>query len=619
MNDYRFIVLFCTVAVLDAGTSEFVWLRDLNNDAQKRHLDLGLSEELRFQLNSGKRSINLHLKENPHVRADTDVYVIKDMPDGTKRAVKEPVTGNIESKYYHDIENSAVFTVRCSMRTRAPCARTLEGKFRIGDKYFHISPVSDLSKVDSLYMNPDYQDTPHEIREEVEIGEGIRLTNDSIKLSDVNDDDAKKRMNMRRSSDNLNVEESNMDNNKRDTKVYGVELLVVVDPPVWKKFCALAKNDNKTAIHRVREYVAQVITGKRADGPYKNAKPCKYNGVWTINDRVYLRAFKRWVMNTPGLPSRTEIDNALMLSGYSFILTAGVAYLKTVCSNAGVSLITESGYIRTIILAGHVLAHNLGASHDTDVGCPEGNIMGMEVTNVGHEYSHESLEFSDCSIDAFEKFLPEKSCLKNKATFIDDYANYNTLYPGQMYNAEQQCKIAYGIYSYRCHIPEQDKVCVSLECYMPRKGFCSRDIAADGTQCGSADMWCIEGQCVSKQTSTLKPTTTTVEDQETSTLKPTTTTVEDQETRTPESTFTTLAPSCKDCDICKQLYEVYNSKKRFCSDLGELCCETCKGDSACEDRGFMDLTCADIRSLYSSKSKFCRKWSENCCMVCSVY
>ncbi|KAL3846702.1 hypothetical protein ACJMK2_017670 [Sinanodonta woodiana] len=97
MNDYRFIVLFCTVAVLDAGTSEFVWLRDLNNDAQKRHLDLGLSEELRFQLNSGKRSINLHLKENPHVRADTDVYVIKDMPDGTKRAVKEPVTGNIVS------------------------------------------------------------------------------------------------------------------------------------------------------------------------------------------------------------------------------------------------------------------------------------------------------------------------------------------------------------------------------------------------------------------------------------------------------------------------------------------------------------------------------------------
>ncbi|KAK3608696.1 hypothetical protein CHS0354_027746 [Potamilus streckersoni] len=80
MNDFHLMILFCTVAVLDAGTSGFVWLRDLNNDAHKRHLDLGLSDELRFQLNIEKKSINLHLKENPHVRADTDIYVVEMVP-----------------------------------------------------------------------------------------------------------------------------------------------------------------------------------------------------------------------------------------------------------------------------------------------------------------------------------------------------------------------------------------------------------------------------------------------------------------------------------------------------------------------------------------------------------
>ncbi|KAK3596725.1 hypothetical protein CHS0354_025021, partial [Potamilus streckersoni] len=240
MNDFHLMILFCTVAVLDAGTSEFVWLRDLNNDAHKRHLDLGLSDELRFQLNRGGKSINIHLKENPHVSADTDIYVVEALPDGTKRAVKEPFTGKVESKYYHDIDNSAVFTVRCVKRANDPCARTLEGSLRIEDKYFNIVPVSDLSNVDTMYMNRGYNDTPHVIQEETAIVENINLTNDTI-------------------IHNLNVEESDLDKNKRAATVYGVELLVAVDPPVWQKFLALANNNAEKAMNRVREYVSHVI------------------------------------------------------------------------------------------------------------------------------------------------------------------------------------------------------------------------------------------------------------------------------------------------------------------------------------------------------------------------
>ncbi|KAK3596708.1 hypothetical protein CHS0354_025005 [Potamilus streckersoni] len=633
MNDCHFIVLFCTVAVLGAETTEFVWLRDLNNDAHKRHLDLGLSEELRFQLNRGEKSINLHLKENPHVRADTDMYIVEALPDGTRRAVKEPFTGKVESKYYHDIDNSAVVIVRCVKRAQGACARTLEGSLRIGDKYFNIDPVSHLSNVDEMYMNREYHDTPHVIREERTNDEDISLTNDTIEPSVAEEEVVNNSLflNLRRSLDNLNNKDSALDKNKRATNVYGVELLVAVDPPVWEKFYALANNDTENAMNRVREYVSQVINGVAltyksikgrhfsiditlkaitvvknvADGPYTNEQLFKSNEVWSIDGLDYLSAFADWVVNTSGIPSRSEFDVALMLAGYNLFGSSGISYLRTVCTEFGVAIIKEAGYFNTMIVASHELGHNLGADHDSNVGCSRGNIMWMNLPRLMNKYSHRAWEFSNCSIDAFDETLAQKSCVKDEATFYnkEDYDNYNKLYPGQIYSPEEQCKIAFGQNSYRCSIPKPNKICVSLKCYNPQNGYCSSQIAADGTQCGTGNKWCIDGRCVSKPSgvTTLEPPTTTVND----------------ETSPSTIASSTPVPSCRDSDLCTRLYGFYNNKRSFCSDLDKVCCETCKGNQKCEDSGYMDLTCADIRSLYLSKSKFCSKWSWNCCVSCS--
>ncbi|KAK3596702.1 hypothetical protein CHS0354_024998 [Potamilus streckersoni] len=69
-----------------------------------------------------------------------------------------------------------------------------------------------------MFMTP--MDTPDEMRAAVEDEESV-----------------KKRIfgNLRRALHNSNVEESDLDKNKRATTVYGVELLVAVDPPVWQK------------------------------------------------------------------------------------------------------------------------------------------------------------------------------------------------------------------------------------------------------------------------------------------------------------------------------------------------------------------------------------------------
>ncbi|KAK3608695.1 hypothetical protein CHS0354_027745 [Potamilus streckersoni] len=143
----------------------------------------------------------------------------------------------IESKYYHDIDSSAVFTVRCVKRENDPCARTLEGSLRIEDKYFNIVPVSDLSNVDRMYMNREYNDTPHVIQEETAIVENIILANDTIIPAVAEEEAIKKRIfvNHPRALHNLNFEKSDLYKNKRATTVYGVELLLAVDPPVWQK------------------------------------------------------------------------------------------------------------------------------------------------------------------------------------------------------------------------------------------------------------------------------------------------------------------------------------------------------------------------------------------------
>ncbi|KAL3847050.1 hypothetical protein ACJMK2_017980, partial [Sinanodonta woodiana] len=337
-------------------------------------------------------------------------------------------------------------------------------------------------------MNREFQDTPHVIREEMANDEGFRLTNDTIIQ-------------------------------------YGVELHVVVDPPVWEKFYDLEGKSDR-AMKRVREYVSQVINGvaliyksihghtfsidvtlkaitvlkNEADEPYKTAKLFYENGMLSINDNAYLRAFSDFVLNTPGMPSQSDVDHTMMLTG-------------------------------------------LGAKHDDEVGCSQGNIMWTTLLNAGNEYSHKAWEFSDCSINAFENILVNKSCVQEAATFNNkiEYDHYNKLYPGQIYSAEEQCKIAFVPYSRRCRSPFPNHECLAFSCYNPKKNVCIIQAAANGTQCRKGNKWwCIDGLCVSKHYRNGKMTPT------------------------PKSTISAVyLPSCKDSDVCKLLYEVYNEKQKI--------------------------------------------------------
>ncbi|KAK3608693.1 hypothetical protein CHS0354_027743, partial [Potamilus streckersoni] len=156
-----------------------------------------------------------------------------------------------------------------------------------------------------------------------------------------------------------------------------------------------------------------------------------------------------------------------------------IAYMNEVCTNIGVVIVKEAGYFSTMIVASHELAHSLGADHDSDVGCPKGNMMWMNIPGLYKEYSHKVWEYSECSIDAFQKLLAKKSCVKDEATYYDknEYDNYNKLYPGQIYSRDEQCKIIFGQNSYSCKFPSLDKICLYLPCYNTRNGNCDNQIA----------------------------------------------------------------------------------------------------------------------------------------------
>jgi hypothetical protein len=68
-------------------------------------------------------------------------------------------------------------------------------------------------------------------------------------------------------------------------------------------------------------------------------------------------------------------------------------------------------------------------------------------TSTKYENLLNSFRFSKCSIKNFkENILVRKQydCVLNTVTHDDDYMKLTSFIPGQLYNADQQCKQLYG-------------------------------------------------------------------------------------------------------------------------------------------------------------------------------
>ncbi|XP_060898491.1 A disintegrin and metalloproteinase with thrombospondin motifs 18 isoform X1 [Labrus mixtus] len=223
----------------------------------------------------------------------------------------------------------------------------------------------------------------------------------------------------------------------------------------------------------------------------------------TINHHAdqSLNSFCQWQSGLMGKGGKRH-DHAVLLTGLDICSwknepcdTLGFAPISGMCSKYRSCTINEDTGLGLAFTIAHESGHNFGMIHDGE-GNPcrktEGNIMSPTLAGNNGVFS-----WSTCSRQYLSRFLgtAQASCLVDEPKQIGQY-KYPEQLPGQLYDADTQCKWQFGSKAKLCALDFVKDICKSLWCH--RTGHrCETKFmpAAEGTSCGP-DMWCRRGQCV---------------------------------------------------------------------------------------------------------------------------
>ncbi|XP_027871688.1 A disintegrin and metalloproteinase with thrombospondin motifs 18 isoform X1 [Xiphophorus couchianus] len=214
-----------------------------------------------------------------------------------------------------------------------------------------------------------------------------------------------------------------------------------------------------------------------------------------------LNSFCQWQSGLVGKGGKRH-DHAVLLTGLDICSwknepcdTLGFAPISGMCSKYRSCTINEDTGLGLAFTIAHESGHNFGMIHDGE-GNPcrktEGNIMSPTLAGNNGVFS-----WSTCSRQYLSRFLgtAQASCLGDEPKQIGQY-KYPEQLPGQLYDADTQCKWQFGSQAKLCGLDFVKDICKSLWCH--RVGHrCETKFmpAAEGTTCGP-DMWCRRGQCV---------------------------------------------------------------------------------------------------------------------------
>ncbi|XP_033957655.1 A disintegrin and metalloproteinase with thrombospondin motifs 16 [Pseudochaenichthys georgianus] len=214
-----------------------------------------------------------------------------------------------------------------------------------------------------------------------------------------------------------------------------------------------------------------------------------------------LNSFCHWQSTLGGREGRHH-DHAILLTGLDICSwknepcdTLGFAPISGMCSKYRSCTINEDTGLGLAFTIAHESGHNFGMVHDGEGNVckkSEGNIMSP--TLAGH---NGIFSWSACSRQYLSRFLnsAQALCLSDEPRAIKEY-RYPEKLPGELYDADTQCKWQFGEKAKLCTLDFKKDICKALWCHrVGRKCETKFMPAAEGSACGP-DMWCRRGQCV---------------------------------------------------------------------------------------------------------------------------
>ncbi|XP_072353034.1 A disintegrin and metalloproteinase with thrombospondin motifs 6 isoform X2 [Scyliorhinus torazame] len=199
-------------------------------------------------------------------------------------------------------------------------------------------------------------------------------------------------------------------------------------------------------------------------------------------------------------------DNAVLITRYDICTyknkpcgTLGLASVAGMCEPERSCSINEDIGLGSAFTIAHEIGHNFGMNHDGignscgTKGHEAAKLMAAHITANTNPFS-----WSTCSRDYITSFLDSGrgTCLDNEPPKRDFL--YPTIAPGQVYDADEQCRFQYGTTSRQCKYGE---VCRELWCLSKSNRCVTNSIpAAEGTLCQTGTIekgWCCQGECVS--------------------------------------------------------------------------------------------------------------------------
>uniref|UniRef100_A0AAZ3Q6Y1 A disintegrin and metalloproteinase with thrombospondin motifs 6 n=1 Tax=Oncorhynchus tshawytscha TaxID=74940 RepID=A0AAZ3Q6Y1_ONCTS len=190
-------------------------------------------------------------------------------------------------------------------------------------------------------------------------------------------------------------------------------------------------------------------------------------------------------------------DNAVLITRYDICTyknkpcgTLGLASVAGMCEPERSCSINEDIGLGSAFTIAHEIGHNFGMNHDGignscgTKGHEAAKLMAAHITANTNPFS-----WSACSKDYITSFLDSGrgTCLDNEPLKRDFL--YPTVVPGQVYDADEQCRFQYGASSRQCKYGVRNL-------RLSASAVCTPSLSSAVCTPSLSSAWCYQGECV---------------------------------------------------------------------------------------------------------------------------